>query len=117
MDPSPTCMTRASLLFALSHLQKIERERMATDPQVAALKIGATRLENLHFLSLRSITHYNTGSYYLLTALRKLHVFYALHHAVKHDLIRQLTSWVGSKCTNREFNNIAAAIGRVQKYL
>jgi hypothetical protein len=48
---------------------------MATDLQVAALKLGAKRLENLHFLSLRSCAQYNT-SFLLLTstALGKLNV-------------------------------------------
>jgi hypothetical protein len=52
----------------------------------------------------------------LLTSigLIKLYVFYALHHAIRHDMIQQLTCWVGLECANREISKIGGAIGRVQ---
>jgi hypothetical protein len=34
------------------------------------------------------------------TALTNLHVFYTLHHAIRQDMMRQLTR-VGSECTDR----------------
>jgi hypothetical protein len=47
------------------------------------------------------------------TALRKLHVFYALHHAIRQDMIQHLTCWVGLEYTDREFSKIGGARGRV----
>jgi hypothetical protein len=60
----------------------VSRERMATDPQVAVLKHGAMRLENLHFLSLRSNAQYNTSSPYGSHSLHSENSTFSMHYTM-----------------------------------